>query len=107
MNSFDQVTEEYELPTLILLADETGVGVLETLNLETDESESLEFAQTTDPKPAAYTQLTPEQAGIVLELNEVNQVEFSPGSNPFWKLGNYDDGVFPASDSVDYIIINK
>lgn len=100
----DHVPEDYEIPTLILLTDETGFDALDRLNIETEEEEPVEFTRTTDPESAAYAQLTPGQVEAVLELSEVDQVEFSPGSNPFWKLGNYADGVFPAvSDSVDYI----
>lgn len=100
----DHVGDDYEIPTLILLSDETGFDAVDRLNLETEEDEPVEFAETTDPEPAAYAQLTPDQVEDVLELSEVDQVEFSPGSNPFWKLGNYDDGIFPSvSESVDYI----
>ncbi|WP_293029970.1 M14 family zinc carboxypeptidase [Natronococcus sp.] len=52
----------------------------------------------TEPTPAAHAHLTADEVGDVLEeIEGVTSLDFSPGSNPFWKLeGGYDDGVFPA-----------
>ena len=84
--------DDYEAATLIRLAgedfDELSEWVIET---------------TTDPEPAAYARLTPAEVDEIVELEAVEQLEFSPGSNPFWKLEAYPDRVFFEPDeSVDY-----
>lgn len=100
----NHVPSDYNIPTLILLEGEAGFDALDTLDLETTDEVPAEIHQTTEPEGAAYAQLTPAQASDVLEVDEVTEVSFSPGSNPFWKLDNYENGVFPdESDSVDFI----
>ena len=117
----NHVESDYYIQTLILLDSEDGFDALADLDLGLDEDDdedddedldvgpdAIEVQQTTDPQPAVYAHITPGQAASVLELDEVEQVDFSPGSNPFWQLGNYDRGVFPPADeSVEYIGFNQ
>lgn len=58
-----------------------------------------------EPTPAAYGQLTTSEAETLLEIEGVEHVDFSPGSNPFWKLDDpYRNGVFPGPEETnDYI----
>lgn len=85
--------DEYEAATLIRLA-EGAVDDVSEWAVET----------TTDPEPAAYARLTAAEVEEVLEVEGVEGVEFSPGSNPFWKLGGYPNRVFyPPEESVEYV----
>ncbi|UPV74874.1 peptidase M14 [Halorussus limi] len=59
---------------------------------------------TTSPTAAAYGRLTTEQAQRAAEIDALSELQFSPGSNPFWKLEAYADGIFPdPSDAVGFI----
>ena len=59
---------------------------------------------TTEPRPAAHAELTATQAEAVAELPTAETLHFSPGANPFWRLGYYPFGVFPEPErSVDYL----
>lgn len=85
--------DEYEAPTLIRLTEGGFDDVSEWAIRTTDE-----------PEPAAYARLTTEEVEEIVELDGVEQLEFSPGSNPFWKLESYPDRVFFYPDeSVDYL----
>ncbi len=58
----------------------------------------------TDPEPAAYGRLTASEASAAADLPEASTFQFTPGSNPFWRIGYYPFGVFPEpTRSVDYI----
>lgn len=92
----DRVEENYEIPTLVVL-DRPAFDELEPYSDDY-------FRTTTDPETAAWLRLTPEEARDVAELDAVDTLKYSPGSNPFWRLGDYTNGVFPSvDDSVDYI----
>ncbi|WP_336364373.1 M14 family zinc carboxypeptidase [Halalkalicoccus salilacus] len=59
---------------------------------------------TTDPEAAAYGRLTTEAVEAVDAVDGVDRLEYSPGANPWWRLGAYPEGVFPEpAASVDYI----
>lgn len=88
--------DAYEIPTLIRL---TGRSGLESL----PGAEITGYRETRAPEPAAYGQLDAEAISTVLELDSVTGLTYSPGSNPFWKLNAYPDGVFPdPTEAVDY-----
>ncbi|WP_439026279.1 M14 family zinc carboxypeptidase [Haloarchaeobius sp. DT45] len=92
----DHVERGVEIPTLATLANADGVAELEAAGFDP--------VRTTDREPAAYLRITSDEAPELARLDAVTELRFSPGSNPFWRLGTYDDGVFPAvEDSVDYI----
>ncbi|WP_255168452.1 M14 family zinc carboxypeptidase [Natrononativus amylolyticus] len=94
--------EDYEVPTLIRLDDESGLDDLLGLGLDleaaTDDDLVLE-----DP-PAVYARLTTGQVEEVIDLPTAEELSYTPGSNPFWRLGEYPLGVFPAPyRAVDFI----
>ncbi|WP_135825911.1 M14 family metallopeptidase [Halorussus ruber] len=74
--------------TLVRLDGLSGVFQLRELDVE--------LRTTRDPELAAYLEPTPEQVRDVVEVGAVQEVLFSPGANPFWRLENYDDRVFTA-----------
>ncbi|SHL05205.1 Zinc carboxypeptidase [Haladaptatus paucihalophilus DX253] len=91
-----RVDEECEIPTLV----ELRRPAFDALEPYSDDY----FRTTTDPTIAAWLRLTPTEARDVAELDAVDTLKFSPGSNPFWRLGEYANGAFPpVDDSVDYI----
>ena len=59
---------------------------------------------TTEPKPAAYAQLTAAEATAVADLPTAETFSHSPGANPFWRLGYYPFGVFPEATRSVYFI---
>lgn len=90
--------DEYEVATLIRFSDESGIDDLLELDIEVDDDWIM-----TDP-PAAYAQLTTAQVEDVLEIPTAEELSYTPGSNPFWRLGYYPMGVFPAPHrAVDFI----
>lgn len=90
----EQTPADYELPTLVHLDDEEGLAEIQ--EVEPD------IVTTTTPEVAAYGQFTETQVTEVAEIESVTRLELSFGSNPFWRLGYYPDGVFPApEDSVE------
>lgn len=105
--SSSKTTKEYEyilnhtpesetIQTLIKFSDESGFDELSDLDTE--------VTTTTEPSVAAYAQLTSAQAENAADLSSVTELLFSPGANPFWRLGEYSDRVFPAvSESADFI----
>lgn len=115
---------DYRIQTLIRLDDTAGQTELDALaeewneemveDAEEDEDEDgddvdeIEFIHTTEPEIASYVRLTADQSEDVIELDTVQSLEFSPGANPFWQLGKYDDGVFPSpDDSVHFIAYDE
>ncbi|WP_458190622.1 M14 family zinc carboxypeptidase [Haladaptatus sp. NG-WS-4] len=92
----NHVDEEFEIPTLLSIDDESGFTALEERGLDP--------VTTTDPSVAAYVTLTRDEATDVASIEQVSRFQFSPGSNPFWLLEHYPRGVFPDThDAVDYI----
>ncbi|WP_255196741.1 M14 family metallopeptidase [Halorarius litoreus] len=88
---------DYSVPTLIRVSDAAGLDAVRAAT-------SAEVLTTETPEPAAYAKLTTAQAVTVAELPTAENLSFSPGSNPFWRLGYYPLGVFPeATRSVDFI----
>ncbi len=88
--------EGYEVPTAVEFGD--------AASLEAMASVADDVRTTTEPAPAAYAQLTTAEAERVAELPTARTLHFSPGANPFWRLGYYPLGVFPRPErSVDYI----
>ncbi|WP_227379162.1 M14 family zinc carboxypeptidase [Haladaptatus halobius] len=61
------------------------------------------------PTPAAHAYLTADELTEALDLGGIDFVDFSPGANPFWKLGDaYDDHVFPeVEDARDFVSHNE
>jgi hypothetical protein len=90
------VDSDFAVPTLIELSSPSGFDELRALGHD--------LVTTTEPTTAAYTTLRPGEVSGVIDVETVTRLRYSPGSNPFWRLGYYPDGVFPAvSDSVDFI----
>ena len=59
---------------------------------------------TTEPRPAAYARLTASEVEQVDSERGVETLRFAPGANPFWKLGDSPDRVFPGpTEAVDFI----
>jgi len=89
---------DHAVPTLVRFGDAAGVRALEAADLGAAVETTLE------PEPAAYGRFTAAEAERVADLPTAETLSYSPGSNPFWRLGYYPFGVFPAAErSVDYI----
>jgi PGF-CTERM protein len=89
------VEPDFAIPTLVRVTDTSGFDSLDEVGVE---------YRTRADEPAAYARLTPEQAETVAGNGATDLLEYAPGANPFWKLGAYEDGVFPdPADSVDFI----
>lgn len=89
--------DDYRIPTLIRLEDESGLEALSGVDVAS-------YRETGVPEPAAYGQLDEDAIPAILDIEAVSELEFSPGANPFWKLGGYSEGVFPdPATAVDYI----
>lgn len=87
---------EYAVPTLVRFDSAAGLEPVEAIDAD--------VTTTTEPVPAAYGQFTAAQAERVADVPTAEELSYSPGSNPFWRLGYYPFGVFPAAErSVDYI----
>lgn len=90
--------DDYRAPTLITFSEATGLEAFDALGV----GESVHT--TTTPTPAAYAQLTTAEVRQVAELPEADEFQFSPGSNPFWRIDYYPAGIFPEPQrSIDYI----
>jgi hypothetical protein len=88
----------YPVPTLIKIDTEQGIESFDALLADT------EIITTTTPQPAAYAKLTTSQTQRAVELPTAETLSYSPGSNPFWRLGYYPLGVFPEPKrSTDFI----
>jgi hypothetical protein len=97
---------DYETTVLVEFANNTTAdwfdNNFEYSNPRPDDPEKTVIRK--NPTPAGHGRLTSSEVSFLLTDNGVNSVEFSPGANPFWKLGGYDDGVFPDPiDSRDYL----
>ncbi len=89
---------EYRASTLITFTDTSGIHALAR------QSFGEEIHTTTTPVPAVYAQLTSAEAEQAASIPEAESFQFSPGSNPFWRIGYYPAGVFPEPRrSVDFI----
>ncbi|SEO72899.1 Zinc carboxypeptidase [Halogranum amylolyticum] len=92
----DAVDDSFEIPTLVETTDAAAFEDLRGLGLDP--------VTTREPTTAAYVRPTPDRVESIVAVDGVTTLRYSPGSNPFWRLGHYPDGVFPAvDDSVDYI----
>lgn len=88
--------DDYAAPTLI---EFSGAGGLDAITTVAPDART-----TTTPKPAAFARLTATQSQQVADLPTAENLSFSPGSNPFWRLGYYPLGVFPEPlRAVDFI----
>lgn len=88
--------EETGVATLVTFESEAGLDALSDV--------AADAVTTTDPAVAAHAQLTTEEVQEVLDIDSVAELQFAPGANPFWKLEDYADGVFPdPSESVGFI----
>lgn len=88
--------DDYAAPTLIEFSSAAGLDALSSI--------APDARTTTTPKPAAFAQLTTSQSQQVANLPTAENVSFSPGSNPFWRLDYYPLGVFPEPlRAVDFI----
>ena len=90
--------EAHAVPTLVRFSDSSGPTTMEGLvGGDTD------VRTTTEPEPAAYGKLTTTEAQAVADLPSASEFQFSPGSNPFWRIDYYPLGVFPEPRrAVDY-----
>jgi hypothetical protein len=87
----------YAVPTLVTFSEAAGFEALSALGGES-------LRTTTTPRPAAYTTLTAADGRAAAEIPAAESFTFSPGANPFWRLGYYPAGVFPeATRSTGYI----
>ncbi len=92
----EQVDDTYAIPTLVTLT-EPAFEVIEPYATD-------RFRTTTTPHPAAWLRVTAGTARSLREQSVVDQLQYSPGSNPFWRLGAYPDGIFPSPEqAVDFI----
>lgn len=92
----DHVEADFEIPTLLDLSDEAGFDALA--------EQGIDAITTTEPAIAAHASLTREQVATVAKIDAVTRFRFAPGSNPFWLLDHYPNGVFPdVHDAIDYI----
>lgn len=90
------VPADYSIPTLVELSDPDGFQELATNGFDP--------ITTTSPTIAAYITVTPATVDAVTSIDSVTTLRYSPGSNPFWLLDHYPDGIFPApDDSVGFI----
>lgn len=83
---------DYHVPTLIEFNSIGGLEAFDRLDVGQNDH------TTTEPTTAAYAELTTKQAQQVAELPTAENLSHSPGSNPFWRLGYYPLGVFPAPE---------
>ncbi|QLD84177.1 peptidase M14 [Natronomonas halophila] len=95
--------DDYEAAVIIEFADGVPDGFGEAYtdpDWDIDDREAPPTAVTREaPTPAAHAHFTTEELTAVLDEfgNSIEEVDFSPGANPWWQLdGAYADGVFPA-----------
>ncbi|WP_323192477.1 M14 family zinc carboxypeptidase [Halostella sp. PRR32] len=94
--AYEVAGENTTIPTLIELDD---VSALATVT-EVDAA----FRTLTDGPVAAHADLSPGDIDEIRTVDGVKSMRYVRGSNPFWVLGEYPDGIFPAaSDSRDFI----
>lgn len=97
---------DYETTVLVEFADDATADWFDTnfqySNPRPDDPEKTVIRKS--PTQAGHGRLTDSEISTLLTDSGVNSVEFSPGANPFWKLGGYADGVFPDPiDARDYL----
>ncbi|ELY56818.1 peptidase M14 carboxypeptidase A [Natronococcus amylolyticus DSM 10524] len=94
--------DDYAVATLIRLEDESAIDDLLGLGLDLEAATNDDLVL--ESPPAVYAQLTTAQVEEALDLPSTEELSYTPGSNPFWRLGEYPLGVFPAPyRSVDFI----
>ena len=87
---------DHAVPSLVEFTDPAGFEAFETI--------ADDPTTTTQSGNFAYAQLTASQASQAADLPTASSFQFSPGSNPFWRIGYYPLGVFPEAErSVDFI----
>lgn len=95
-----------QVQTLVRLNDPSAFQQLENLGItvDTDTETEISIETTQEPELAAYLEPTPTQIENLAEIEAVNEVLFSPGANPFWRLQDYEDRVFPpVEESVGFL----
>ncbi|WP_158055300.1 M14 family zinc carboxypeptidase [Halorussus halophilus] len=95
----NHTADDFAVGTLIELTSEAGFAELDALGID--------YRSTTaSGNPHAHAQLATGEVGDVLDLSVAERLSHSPGSNPFWRLGQYPNGVFPeprqSTDFIDY-----
>jgi hypothetical protein len=83
----NHIDQEFTVPTLIEFTSEAGFAELDTLGIN--------YRKTTTPAIAAHAHLNTGEVSDVLDIPAAERLSYSPGSNPFWRLGYYPLGVFP------------
>ncbi|WP_458186922.1 M14 family zinc carboxypeptidase [Haladaptatus sp. NG-WS-4] len=92
----NHTADDYAVATLVEFTSEAGFAELDALGID--------YRKTTTPKSAAHAHLTTGEVGDVLDITAAERLSHSPGSNPFWRLGQYPLGVFPdPMESTGYI----
>jgi len=95
----DTVEAEYQIPTLARFTDTSGFDSLAELDTE---------FRTHPGEPVAHAGLTPAQAETVAGTDTTGRLEYAPGSNPFWPLGEYEAGVFlDPGESVGFVALEE
>ena len=88
--------EGHAVPTLVRFREGADPTALEAFD-----GDAISIS---DPEPAAYGRLTAAEASAAADLPEAESFQFTPGSNPFWRIDYYPFGVFPEPRrAVDYI----
>ena len=72
--------DDYEIPTLVTFEDAASIRAMEV---------TCDVWTTTEPRPAAHAALTTAEAEQVVRVPTAEMLHFSPGANPFWRLGYY------------------
>ena len=95
----NHTADDHAAATLIRFADTSGFTALDALGID--------YRSTTaSGKPHAHAKLETGEVGDVLDIAAAERLSYSPGSNPFWRLGLYPNGVFPepreSTGFIDY-----
>jgi hypothetical protein len=92
---------DHAVPTLVTFSSASGPDAM-------DAAVDAGTVTTTTPEPAAHAGLTAAQAGAVADLPTAETITYAPGANPFWRLGYYPLGVFPApTRSTGYVVYEE
>lgn len=96
----EYVDEGFAVPTLVRFDDESGFDALD--------EQDISYRTHTGETIAAYAELSPEDAVAVIDADATSRLEYAPGANPFWKVGRYDEQVFPDPEkSVGHISLDE
>lgn len=102
--------DDYEATLVLEFADEDSLDAFAAEYAEPDwdinEDDLPPKAEVREePTSAAHAYLTADELSHALDISDVEFVDFSPGANPFWKIGDaYSDRVFPeVEDARDYV----